>query len=146
MRKADSKRMGDEIRRNKELIIGYNQSIDTETKKLQEDKQAEREERARRIDAAKRDVEGCERERNEVNDKIRQEKERITPFRRAIDEAEANMKKHRDYMEHCRNQIVRVEEQAKNRLNVFGRNMDAVLNQVGGRLRKVASCPSFLQV
>ncbi|KLO12587.1 P-loop containing nucleoside triphosphate hydrolase protein [Schizopora paradoxa] len=128
--KNDEKRMNDEINASKRLIEHYTKEINAETAKLQEDKQAEREERERKMDAVKAEIEGLDGQLRIVNDDMRTEQGRQTELGDQIRAQETEMANAQSTMNQCSNAIDRVVREMKNRLDVFGSNMEAVLARI----------------
>lgn len=122
--------MNDEIKAANRLIERYTREIQVETAKMQEDKQAEREEREQNLKKVKDDIENLEGQIRIINDDMRAEQERQVELADKVKAKESEMSSATSTMKHCSEAIDRVVQEMKNSLNVFGSNMDAVFARI----------------
>ena len=122
--------MSDELKQINKLIKGYEDAIAVETAKLQEDKQAQREEREHKIQAAKTDVTSYDSAIREINDQIRELDARRVQLRIDIEKVDKERQDARQRVQDCAVQFDNVKKQMANRLAAYGKNIPGVLERI----------------
>ncbi|THH10198.1 hypothetical protein EW145_g1501 [Phellinidium pouzarii] len=126
----DSNRMNSDMKGINTAIEQFEARIAAETKKLQDDKQAEREGRQRKLDEAKKNVNDHEAQLIQVNDQLRVLTEEQNILRANITETEKAKNSAEQEMVFCGRQLNQIAQQAQDRLPTFGANMAEVLRRI----------------
>lgn len=122
--------MSEEIRRLNQQIKGFEEQIATEAQKLQEDKQAEREERERRLEAFKTDIAETDAQQATVNDAIRTQETLHDELKNGVRSAQQDMDNAKAEGQRCMANIDRITAMAGNRLLPFGNDIRRVLQLI----------------
>jgi structural maintenance of chromosomes protein 6 len=111
-------------------IKGYESRIAEETRRLEVNTQAKREETNRKLQAARDKVAEAEAYLKELEDSMRQKSaERDSTGKEGV-EAEQAMKMAQDQVDNCNAMIQRAKEQEQNNLAPYGKDMKRVLAQI----------------
>ena len=127
---SNEKKMVSELNTLNKIIENYQNSIAQEAAKLREDKQAQREERERKMQAAREEVMQLEGSIRDINENIRgAETDRngvIDEWNKLDKQRAALVQK----MQDCGDQHENVQRQMQNRLNAYGRKLPEVLARI----------------
>ncbi|EJD06049.1 P-loop containing nucleoside triphosphate hydrolase protein [Fomitiporia mediterranea MF3/22] len=127
---ASEKEMSIELKTAKNTIEDLQERIATETRKLQEDKKAEQEERQRKLEAAKKAVSEHEARRNEINDHLRQFEEDMGPLKTKVADTETTLQNSKATMESCSRRLNELNRQAVDSVSVYGNNLQQILERI----------------
>ncbi|KAI5122964.1 hypothetical protein M0805_006843 [Coniferiporia weirii] len=122
--------MNKELKSVNNIITQCEAQIAVETEKLNEDKQAEREERQRKLDAARKDVDDHELQLSQINDEIRRLNEERDLLKNNIIEAESTKANAEREMRSCSNQLDQMARQAHDRISKFGPRMSEIMRKI----------------
>ena len=123
-----------ELNTAKNTIDDLKKRIDTETRKLQEDKKVEQEERQRKLEAVKHAITQHEARRNEINDELRQIEERLNVVKRDLAQEQNSMNNSRSATEHASRQLYELNQQSAgfDEYRMYGANLRQVNERIKG--------------
>lgn len=111
-------------------IKGYDERIAEETRRLEVNTQAKREETNRKLQAAKDVVLAAEARLRQYNENLRLKREELDNLGKEGADAENAMKAAQARVDHCNSMIQSCKEQEQNNLAPYGRNIKGVLAQI----------------
>jgi structural maintenance of chromosomes protein 6 len=111
-------------------IKGYEARIAEETRRLEVNTQAKREETNRKLQAAKDKVTDAEAHLKEIEENLRQKTEEKDATGKEGTEAEQAMKIAQDHFSNCNTMIQKAKEQEQNNLAPYGKDIKRVLAQI----------------
>lgn len=124
------KTMNDDLQSNTGEIQLLTVQIAEEAAKMQADKQAEREQRHLKIEELAKSID----EQNELLEKVTgdqtSKRDQLADLNRQLSELTSEKGKHEQDARECYEQLLRIDEQAGNRLNAFGKNLENVHRRV----------------
>ena len=112
--------MQEEIQKAKRSIEEKKKDIAIEEAKLQHDKQAEQEERRRRLDETRTSIRSAEEQHSRMVDEIRTLEAQRNAFGRQLNEAKAQADSSYGEVQHCNRQLEGLKQQSFDRINAFG--------------------------
>lgn len=118
------------IKTTRKQIEGYNERIAEETRRLEINTQAKREETSRKLQEAKDNVTTAEASLAAINSEMRQKKEELDTVGKEGQETENVMKAAKAHVEACQNMLTRTREQEQNSLAPYGKDIKGVQAQI----------------
>lgn len=122
--------MQEDIQKANRSIDEKKREIAVEEAKLQYDKQAEQEERRRRLDATRASIRSAEERNARMLDEIRTLEAQRNTFGAQLNEAKAQAESSWGEMQHCNRQLEGLTQQSFNRINAFGNNLPQVRSRI----------------
>jgi chromosome segregation ATPase len=111
-------------------IKGYDERIAEETRRLEVNTQAKREETNRKLQAAKDKVAEAEAHLKVLENRMREKTEERDAMGQEGVDAEHAMKTAQERVDHCNSMIQKAKEQEQNNLAPYGKDMKRVLGQI----------------
>lgn len=128
--KQNEKEMDTSLKSTNNQIKGYEDRIAEETRRLEVNTQAKREETNRKLQAAKDKVADAEAHLKELENSMRQKIEERDATGKEGVEAEQAMKKAQDHVDNCNAMIQKAKEHEQNNLAPYGKDIKRVLTQI----------------
>jgi chromosome segregation ATPase len=122
--------MTEELKSINTTISTYEAHIAAETAKLQEDKQAQREERERKIQAAKAEVSSLEASIKENIEQTRERDAQRLQLKQDCEKTQRELDEARQRITDCGMQCRNLENQIANRLEAYGSHLPNVLERL----------------
>lgn len=122
--------MNDDLQSNTEEIQQLNVQITEETAKLQVNKRAAREGRLQKIEELAKSIDEQRELLQKATGDQASKRNQLAGLNRQMNELTSEKGKHERDVRDCHEQLSRIDQQAGNRLNAFGKNLENVLRRI----------------
>ena len=122
--------MNVDLDRNKQIIKDLEERIVLETKRLDEDKRAEREELEQKLKETQDEVDMLEKDQNGVRQRLDDKKREFAQLKSDVENAERARGRAEAERENCTQQLNNIGRLAEDSLNAYGTNLPKVLNEI----------------